>query len=62
MNRKKELQIKRHQKRRLRRLRKWFLNLGEGKNIRRNALHPKFRRVNRLKAYKLDDRRRVGIL
>jgi hypothetical protein len=61
MNRKKELQIKRHQKRKLRRLRKWFLiDQAWRRDIR--LLRPRFRRVNYKKAYKLDDRRRVGIL
>lgn len=61
VNRKKELQIKRHQKRKFRLLRKWFLiDQTWRRDIR--LRRSRFRRVNRKKAYKLDDRRRVGIL
>ena len=61
MKRKKELQMKRHQKRRFHRLRKWYLiDRAQWRDMRRDR--PRFRRVNRKKARKLDERRRVGIL
>lgn len=62
MNRKKKLQIKRLQKRKIRRLLQWArIDRTWRRDLRKQyGPPPKFRRVNCWKAYKLNERRRIG--